>query len=462
MASAGMNECGPRCRILRAGGSPNGRWSRGLLLVPTLLVLTLAGCAAGGRAGEHQLTRDERQLNVASFDLIWRTIRDEHFDPALGGLNWNAVRDELRPQVQRAHTMSAARHAMSSAIERLKQSHFAIIPVKAYAEMASRHGDGGEGETGLVVRVLDGRALVTAVRSGSPAEQAGVRPGWEIVRVADDDVAPALARIAESYRNSTVQPYMLAAMLTGWLAGPIGQPVAVAFRAAGDQQTVLDLMRAAPDGQLVRFGHLPPLHLRFETRRIEPDVGYIAFNLFFDPATLMPQFEQAVESYMGTTRGIIIDLRGNPGGLGVLSMGMAGWFVSHADQPLGVMHTRNAELKFAIFPRAQTYDGPLALLVDGCSASTAEIMAGGLQDLGRARIFGTRTAGAALPSQVVRLPNGDGFQYATADYVTTSGRRLEGVGVTPDVEVQPTRDQLLAGHDPVIDAAAEWIRAQSQ
>ena len=417
MASAGMNERRPRCRALRAGGSPSRRWPRGLLLVPTLLLLTLAGCAAGGRAGEHQLTRDERQLNVDSFDLIWRTIRDEHFDPALGGLNWNAVRNELRPQVRRAHTMPAARHAMSDAIERLKQSHFAIIPMTAYAGMASRHSDGGEGETGLVVRVLDGHALVTAVRPGSPAEQAGVQPGWEIVRVADDDVAPALTRIAESYATSTMQQYMLVAALAG-----------------------------------------PPLHLRFEARRIEPDVGYIAFNLFFDPATLMPAFEQAVGSYMNTTRGIIIDLRGNPGGLGVMSMGMAGWFVSHADQPLGVMRTRNAEIKFAIFPRAQTYDGRLAILVDGCSASTAEIMAGGLQDLGRARIFGTRTAGAALPSQVVRLPNGDGFQYATADYVTTSGHRLEGVGVTPDVEVQPTREQLLAGHDPVINAAAAWIR----
>ncbi len=458
MASAGMNERRPRCRALRAGGSPSRRWPRGLLLVPTLLLLTLAGCAAGGRAGEHQLTRDERQLNVDSFDLIWRTIRDEHFDPALGGLNWNAVRNELRPQVRRAHTMPAARHAMSDAIERLKQSHFAIIPMTAYAGMASRHSDGGEGETGLVVRVLDGHALVTAVRPGSPAEQAGVQPGWEIVRVADDDVAPALTRIAESYATSTMQQYMLVAALAGWLAGPIGQPVTVTFQAADDRQTVLDLTRAAPEGQLVRFGHLPPLHLRFEARRIEPDVGYIAFNLFFDPATLMPAFEQAVGSYMNTTRGIIIDLRGNPGGLGVMSMGMAGWFVSHADQPLGVMRTRNAEIKFAIFPRAQTYDGRLAILVDGCSASTAEIMAGGLQDLGRARIFGTRTAGAALPSQVVRLPNGDGFQYATADYVTTSGHRLEGVGVTPDVEVQPTREQLLAGHDPVINAAAAWIR----
>ena len=62
----------------------------------------------------------------------------------------------------------------------------------------------------------------------------------------------------------------------------------------------------------------------------------------------------------------------------------------------------------------------------------------------------------------MKLPNGDGFQYALADYVTTTGNRLEGAGVSPDVEVVPTRAQLLAGEDPVLDAAVEWIRSHKQ
>ena len=67
-------------------------------------------------------------------------------------------------------------------------------------------------------------------------------------------------------------------------------------------------------------------------------------------------------------------------------------------------------------------------------------MAEGLKDLGRARIFGTRTAAAALPSLFEKLPNGDGFQYAIANYISEGGKPLEGLGVTPDVETPITRD----------------------
>jgi carboxyl-terminal processing protease len=115
-----------------------------------------------------------------------------------------------------------------------------------------------------------------------------------------------------------------------------------------------------------------------------------------------------------------------------------------------------------IFPRPETYAGPLAILVDEGSASTSEILAGGMQDLKRARIFGTRTAGAALPSDIIRLPNGDGFQFAQASYTSESGNVLEGAGVTPDVVVPQTRDSLLAGHDLVVEAADEWIRSRRQ
>ena len=108
---------------------------------------------------------------------------------------------------------------------------------------------------------------------------------------------------------------------------------------------------------------------------------------------------------------------------------------------------------------ADAFDGPLAVLVDGMSGSTSEILAGGLHDLHRARIFGTRTMGACLPSVFERLANGDGFQYAFANYVSAGGEPLEGRGVTPDEVVTPDRAALLAGRDPILEAAVRWIRS---
>jgi carboxyl-terminal processing protease len=129
---------------------------------------------------------------------------------------------------------------------------------------------------------------------------------------------------------------------------------------------------------------------------------------------------------------------------------------------LGTEYLRGTTLKFVIFPRAEPFRGPLAILVDGCSASTAEIFAGGLKDIQRARVFGTRTAGAALPSIISRLPNGDGFQYAIANYISQGGKPLEGIGVIPDEEVRLTRHRLLEGQDPVVEAALGWIRKQKK
>jgi carboxyl-terminal processing protease len=122
------------------------------------------------------------------------------------------------------------------------------------------------------------------------------------------------------------------------------------------------------------------------------------------------------------------------------------------------MYTRDATLKFGVNPRPEVFEGPVVVLVDGLSASTSEILAGGLQDLKRARIIGTKTAAAALPSNFERLPNGDGFQFAVANYVSEGGKPLEGLGVTPDQEVRLTREALLEGIDPVLQAALDSIR----
>src|SRR5437870_12644360 len=143
-----------------------------------------------------------------------------------------------------------------------------------------------------------------------------------------------------------------------------------------------------------------------------------------------------------------------------MAMGMAGWFIDKSDQRLGTMYTRQTPLKFVVNPRYPTYHGPLAILLDETSGSTSEVFAGGMKDLGRARIFGTRTAGAALPSTIERLPNGDGFQCATANYISESGKHLEGAGVTPDVEVAPSRELLLQGKDAALQSALHWIHTQ--
>ena len=151
---------------------------------------------------------------------------------------------------------------------------------------------------------------------------------------------------------------------------------------------------------------------------------------------------------------------------GVLTMimGLSGHFLTEPVN-LGVIRTRESELKLVANPRlvgvagqpVKPFAGPVAILVDSGSYSASEIFSGGMQAIGRARIFGTRTAGGALPAVLEQLPGGDVLQYAIGDFVTATGQRIEGQGVVPDSEVAPSRAALLAGRDPVLDAAVDWI-----
>ncbi len=242
------------------------------------------------------------------------------------------------------------------------------------------------------------------------------------------------------------------------MQGAVGETVEIQFQDGQGAPVLKKMALARPRGALSKFGFLPPTYVWIERRIASEGVGYVRFNMFLDPARLMPAFGQAVEACM-SCRGFVIDLRGNPGGIGAMAMGMAGWFVDQSDARLGTLYMRGSALNFTISPRPQVYGGRLAILVDRTTASTSEILAEGLKDLKRARIFGTRTAAAALPSAIEMLPNGDGFQYAMANYISEGGKPLEGIGVTPDVEAAPTRRALLAGMDTALEAAEEWIRS---
>ncbi len=445
----------------------------------------VAGCAARVErvepvgAASPAWSDVQRDLHIRSFDHVWQTIATRHFDPTLGGLDWGAVRAELRPRVVQATSAAAARAAMNAMLGRLGQSHFGIIPAEAYAGLsaarptrekaASAPGaadDGGPGEAGLAIRVLENRAVVWRVRAGGPAAAAGIAPGMIVDSVDGVPVDGLIGKVRAAGGDLSAGHLNanLATSLEGRFDGAAGERVAVALIDGAGRRVEKTIVLAPPAGLRARLGNLPEMIVECESRALEPAAGtgggrvaYLRLSMFFEPGAIMPRAAEAVE-LARSCDGLIIDLRGNLGGIGAMAMGIGGLLVSEPDQRLGVMTTRNATIKFVLNPRLNPYTGPVAVLVDGLSLSTSEILAGGLQDIGRARVFGERTGGAALPSVVERLPSGDGFQYAFANYISAGGQPLEGRGVTPDVAVPLTRAALLAGRDECLDAAAAWVR----
>jgi len=154
-----------------------------------------AASAAEGadpKQAEPALTEQQRAANVESFDTAWTTIRDKHWDPKLGGLDWEAVRDEVRPRVAQAQTRAEYLAAMNGMIDRFGQSHFGVVPKNLYDQLREPAGEGPrDGTPGIDARVIEGQVLVTKVDRRTPAAKLGVRPGWEILRMGNETEAPA-------------------------------------------------------------------------------------------------------------------------------------------------------------------------------------------------------------------------------------------------------------------------------
>ncbi|MCU1326066.1 MAG: peptidase [Bryobacterales bacterium] len=401
-----------------------------------------------------QLSSGETAVNLESFEQVWSTVRDRHPDTTLNGLDWQAIHDEVRPKIAAAKSMDEVRDALNGMVSKLGASHYAVISGELYKPLEAGPSSDATATPGVTVTVVDGKAIAGAVEPDSPAARAGIKPGMSLEAIDGDNVEEILQLADASGDKETRR--LARKSVSRKLQGTAEGKVAVDFIDEKGAKKHVELARVEPKGKLVTFGNLPEQRVYFESRKLPGGAGYIHFNEFLDPVSIMPQVEAAVKSF-AKAPGIVLDLRGNPGGIGIMAMGIAGFFVSEQGKKLGEMKMRDVTLKFVIYPRAEVYDGPLAILVDSGSASTSEILAQGMQDLGRARVFGTVTAGAALPSDIVRLPNGDGFQYAQASYTSEKGKVLEGAGVTPDEIVRQTREDLSAGRDPVAEAAEKWI-----
>jgi carboxyl-terminal processing protease len=428
-----------------------------------IAVMTATGLAAT-RASAQSTSSYDRALELASFDTAWTRVRDSYYDASMRGLNWLALRDSLRPMVENGHSRDDTRHAISTLLSRLGESHFGVLPGEAM-DAGSASSSGGAGDAGLEVRFVDSSLVVTRVDAGTPALALGIRPGWVIEEIDTLRVLESLR--ATSRVNANARRFALVRLtlnLNGRLSGPAGGTIRLVLRDGADtRRELLVPLRDAP-GQVLEYGALPPMHVRFESNRLTNSagcVGVIRFNIFMTP--VMPQFEDAMAG-LRPCRGIVLDLRGNLGGLGAMIMGISGHFFANPET-LGTMRLREATMRYVANPvrfsrtgqAMQPYDGPIAVVVDELSASTTEILAAALQRLGRARVFGTPSAGQALPALLSKLPNGDRLMYVIADFTGPGGKRIEGAGVIPDEATPLSRASLLAGRDDALESAVRWI-----
>ncbi|MGH3744330.1 MAG: S41 family peptidase [Mycobacteriales bacterium] len=258
---------------------------------------------------------------------------------------------------------------------------------------------------------------VASVVPGSPAQAAGIHPGDAILAVGGTDVS-----------QESVDA------VTEALAGPPGTRVTLLVRATGGTDRTVSLAR----------GDLPVS----DVSSTPATAGIVSIRVATFSGGSGAQVQHAVQKAAAEhARGIVLDLRGDPGGLLSEAVTAASAFLDGGP----VVHLSGRTVPTQTLDAAPGGDTttPVAVLIDGGTASAAEIVAGALRDQGRAVLIGSRTFGKGSVQRVVPLSDGSSFELTVATYTTPDGDAVDGVGLTPDVAVPASDPPSVAGQRAV-------------
>jgi carboxyl-terminal processing protease len=399
------------------------------------------------------------ELRRRTFEIVWRTIKEKHFDPKFNGVDWDKVHDIYAPRIARVKNDKEFYELLQQMLGELHQSHFVVLPPDIVSSNKTDSKEPVEGSTGVQVRIIDNEVVINRVDPNSPGARAGLKPGFVIKQLDDKTVEQISAPIRKRKESSdAIRERITGEIAEMLLAGKLGSFLRLVYLDESNRLHDVTLKREKPSGEMSpNIGDFPSFYTEFESKRLADNIGYIRFNMF------LPLFNQRIRAAvrsMSDAPGIIIDLRGNPGGFDGVGQGLAGLLVDKQTS-LGMSRSRQGFENYVVYPQKNPYMGSVVVLVDCMSGSASESFSGGMQSIGRAVVVGERSGGGDLDASVDTLPTGALLLYAYADFVTAKGVSLEGRGVIPDIEVKLTRASLLHNDDPQLEAAINYIKKQS-
>lgn len=307
-------------------------------------------------------------------------------------------------------------------------------PYSAYydEEQTSALMETTQGEYGGIGVVLTqnldtGVTTASSVYEDSPAMRAGMKDGDIIYQVEGRDVSG-----------------MALEEISGSIKGEKGTTVEITvLRGEEREEVTLTITRDTIQAETVK------------TRMLEDEIGYLAISEF-DSVTLEQYREGLAELTAQGMEGLIVDLRGNPGGnldtvCEILDLMLPEGLIVYTEDKDGNRQEFTSD-------EAQEVQVPLAVLVDGNSASASEIYAGAIQDYGIGQIVGTKTYGKGVVQTIYDLKDGTSLKLTVAEYFTPNGRNIDGEGITPDVEVTYQRNENDPEADNQLDRAVETLQ----
>ncbi|HMD97842.1 MAG TPA: S41 family peptidase [Terriglobia bacterium] len=387
------------------------------------------------------------------FARVWQIVNQDYYDPSFNGVDWKAVRERYQPRVEASTSDGEFYLILREMVGELHDAHTRFFSPGE----RERHRKREAVSAGAHVYEVEGKIVVAGVDPGSEAARDGVAAGMVVSTI---DGKPAADRMAEVRAEVGSSSSERATALLAYGRLLMGEP-----------DSILRLGLVREDGSSLEVAL--PRRLVSDTPKVEARLlpsghGYIRFNRFIPPVA--SEIRQALEGFR-STRGLIIDLRGNGGGDLAETARVAGYFFARKT-PIARIITRTGKppaffMGLAHVPNefsagrlgGEIYREPVALLVNEGTSSAAELFSAALLENSRATVVGRRTCGCVLGILHQRKLKGGGeLDVSEVGFTTAQGRRLEGVGVIPDQSVPLTLADLRARRDAALEAAEKALR----
>ena len=353
------------------------------------------------------------------FDRSWKIIKKSYFDSSMNEQDWYRWKLHYQGKIK---TDEDAYVAINTMLESLNDPYSKFLSKKEYAELNTSIDSK---ITGIGVNIFSnaGKITVFNVIEGTPASNSGIKSGDIVFAVDKKEVSG-----------------MSISDVAGLVRGP--------------ENSMVDLTLLRNNKKITKNIKRKEIKIKTVKSSVDKNIGYIKI-LSFIGLTTSNEFLEALEK-TEKTEGLIIDLRGNPGGLLPNAV-----FIANLCIPEGKIVSvvgRNG-LKQDLSAQKANYNvnKPLIVLIDHSSASASEILSGALKDYKKAKLVGTTTYGKGMVQEVLPMPNETGLNLTIAKYLTPNGTDINKKGITPDVPVEITTDDLKKNNDTQLIVAKRMM-----
>jgi carboxyl-terminal processing protease len=351
------------------------------------------------------------------------TSREELFAPFWE--TWDIVHEEFVDQP--VDDTALMRGAIRGMLEALGDKHTAYMDPEQH-RISQMPMDGEYEGIGAWVDITGEYLVIISPMPKSPAEKAGVKAGDTIIAVDGEDMTGIDGNL-----------------VLRRILGPANTEVTLTIQRTGQEESL--------DITITRAKILVP---SVTSKMLENDIAYVQLSTYGDKTT--SELKTALKEMLDQNpKGLILDLRNNGGGYLKTAIEVVSQFI-----PKGVVmyeqYGNGKKDTFEALPGGLATDIPLVVLVNEGTASASEITAGAIQDMGRGMLVGVTTFGKGSVQNVIPLDNENGVVRVTiARWLTPNQRQIHEIGLTPDVEVQITEEDIAAERDPQLDKAIEIL-----